>query len=165
MSRAMILFLAVAAIACGPANDHAAATASEPTQVDDQPGAVCGMMVRDQPAPRGQVVHRDGTRQFVCSLGDLLVYLSAPSPHGQVQSVFVEVLEPDGDPLASSNSAHPWVDARAANYVVGVPRRAIMGPPVLAYRDVEDASRVAGAYSGAQVLDFDGLKQWWEDRP
>jgi copper chaperone NosL len=121
--------------------------------------AACGMVVREQPAPRGQVVHRDGTRAFLCSLGDLAQYLRSPSPHGDVTDVFVEVLTPSSDPAQKDTSEQPWVRAADAVYVVGVAREGVMGRPVLAYRSRADAQK-ALAHAGGEIRGFDEMKRW-----
>lgn len=138
----------------------AEARAEGPVAIDDQEGAVCGMLLRDQAAPRAQLVHRDGERAFVCSLGDLLAYLAAPSPHGRAELVLVEVLSPGEDPTRVDTGPHEWLVADQAWYVVGFPRKGIMGPPVLAYGDRDTAERVA-ATAEARVLDFEGLRAWY----
>ena len=123
--------------------------------VAESPGtaecAVCSMVVREQPAPRAQVVHRDGARRFLCSLGDLVQYLRAPSRHGKVEAVFVEVLDSTQDPTRVSAEPRPWVRWEAAHFVVGVARSGVMGVPVLAYRDSDDARRIARAHQARVV--------------
>ena len=148
---------------CGRSDQAETGVSREPVAIDDQAGAVCGMLVRDQSAPRGQVIHRDGERSFLCSIGDLLAYLEVPSPRGRPLEVLVEVMEPDEDPLEAHTGSHPWLPAADAVYVVGIPRRGIMGAPVLVYRDVAAAEQVTAGTS-ARVLGFDELKSWWADR-
>lgn len=120
--------------------------------------AACSMVVREQPAPRGQVVHRDGTRRFVCSLADLAHYLDAPSKHGEARAIFVEVLDPSADPRRVSAAARPWVRAGQAHFVVGVKRPRVMGKPALAYRTRAEAERIASAH-GRRVVDFAALRR------
>jgi len=103
----------------------------------------CGMVVREQPAPRGQLVHRDGTRMFFCSLGDLIQYQQAPSPHGKAKAVFVEVQPASVDVNKVAMLPKPWISAEKAHFVLGVRRRTIMGPPVLAFATAADASAAA----------------------
>jgi len=164
LRRWPLLLALVLAAACGRDEGAASGTAPAPAAIDGQEDAVCGMVVREQPAPRAQVLHADGERAFFCSLGDLLVYLSAPSPHGAVRAVFVEVLDGDGRSLTPQTGPHPWRRADDAVYVVGVARRGIMGAAVLAYADAALAEGVAAAHSGAQVRDFAQLQQWWRAR-
>lgn len=159
----LVLIAALAGLglpACS--NDRGADRSSDlaPVEITDQEGAVCGMLVRDQSAPRAQVVHRDGERSFVCSIGDLMAYLEAPSPHGAPSTVLVEVMEPDEDPAASHPGAHAWVPAEEGVYVVGIERQQIMGAPVLVYRDRASAERVI-AGSAAQALEYGELRRWW----
>jgi copper chaperone NosL len=122
------------------------------------------MLVREQSAPRAQVVRSDGSRFFFCSIGDLLVHLAAPSSHGRTSAVFVEVMAPHEDPSQPHVGTHPWVPAEDAVYVVGIERPGIMGQPVLTYADRSDAERVAARHAGAGVLDLTGLRAWWKAR-
>mgnify|MGYP001825790677 CR=1 FL=1 len=160
--RAWLRVLVLALVACGDATPERAPGAVGPEPIADHAGAVCGMLVRDQSAPRGQVRHRDGERAHLCSIGDLLAYLEAPSPHGRPEDVWVEVMDPEEDPWDVHPEAHPWVLAQDAIYVVGVRRRQIMGPPVLVYRDRPSAERVAG--SEGRVLAYPELVAWWQQR-
>ncbi|MEZ4267743.1 MAG: nitrous oxide reductase accessory protein NosL [Myxococcota bacterium] len=105
--------------------------------------AACGMVVSEQPAPRGQAVHRDGTREFFCSLADMVQYAEIPSPHGALTHTFVEVLDAAADPLETDDAPRTWVEAETAAYVLGVQRKMIMGVPVLAYADAAQATKVA----------------------
>ena len=135
-----------------------------PEAISNQEDAVCGMLVREQSAPRAQVVHRDGTRAFFCSVGDLLAYLEAPSPHGTVIRIYLEVMEPDESPALSHTQAHPWSEAGQASFVVGLKRSSIMGSPVMVYRDPGAAALARADYPDARILDFDGLRTWWRRR-
>jgi len=134
-----------------------------PVAISNQEGAVCGMLVREQSAPRSQVVHRDGERSFVCSVGDLLAYLDAPSPHGTPAQVLVEVLQPTQDPAESHTGDHPWIAAEEGVYVVGIERKRIMGPPVLVYRDRVSAEQVIAGTS-AKIMSWDELGSWWAEQ-
>jgi len=160
-------WLAVLALcaACGSGGDEGTdGAAVRPAPLADQAGAVCGMLVREQPAPRAQVVHGDGARAFLCSIGDLLVHLDAPSPHGREEAVFVEVLDPAEAPGAIGDAPRPWLRAVEAAYVVGVERTGIMGEPVLVYADMATAREVASRHPGARALDLEALTAWWSER-
>jgi len=158
---ALLVISAVVWIGCGPDAGRDLHEDVRPVAIADQEDAVCGMLVREQSAPRAQLVHRDGERAFFCSVGDLLVHLSAPSPHGSATDVFVEVLSADEDPGEAHLGEHPWRPADQVVYVVGVDRPGIMGAPVLAYADAETARRVAERHPGAEVFDLAALKRWW----
>ena len=148
-------------VACGGDQTESRPATLEPVEIADQEGAVCGMLVRDQSAPRGQVIHRNGERAFLCSIGDLLAYLYAPSPHGQPLQVLVEVMDPSEDPNLVHSGPHPWIPAEVGVYVVGISRTQIMGPPVLVYRDRASAEKVVAGTS-AQVLSYSELADWWQ---
>ena len=155
---------ALLAIGCGAAEGPGSDVAHAPVALADQEDAVCGMLVREQSAPRGQVAHRDGSTFFFCSIGDLPVYLGAPSPHGRPEAVFVEGMRPDQDPARPHTGAHPWMPAADAVYVVGVDRPGVMGEPVLAYATRADAKAVVADHPGARILDLEGLRAWWNER-
>jgi nitrous oxide reductase accessory protein NosL len=146
---------------CGPSLDEKAGPSLAPEPIANAEDAVCGMLVREQPAPRAQAVHRDGTRVYFCSLGDLMAHLSAPSPHGKVHAIFVEVLEPDEDPTQVNTQDHEWIVASDAVFVVGVPRTGIMGAPVLVYRDAAEASSTLARWPDTKAMDLSGLRAWW----
>ncbi len=150
-------------LACGVPDPQQTHLSHEAEALAEQECAVCGMLVRDRSAPRGQVVHRDGSRFFLCSVGDLMVHLSSPSPHGRAAGIFVEVMEPEEDPALSLTDRHPWVAAADGFHVVGVERSRIMGRPVLVYSDRRSANAVASRYPGARVVDFAELETWWRD--
>ncbi len=160
LRQAVVLLLLFIAACGGPGGTDGDAT-SKAAPLSDHEDPVCGMFVREQPAPRGQLVHRDGSRFFLCSLGDLLVHLEAPSPHGNVQAVFVEVMKAGENPKTAKTGEHPWVRAEEALYVVGVDRPGIMGEPVLAYASRAEADTAMELHGGEQVLDFNGLRRWW----
>jgi nitrous oxide reductase accessory protein NosL len=160
MRRFFLAALVAFLLGCAGEENPSDAKALDPEAFSDHACAVCGMLVRDQPAPRGQVVHRDGERAFTCSVADLLAYLEAPSPHGAPAAVFVEVLSADAPPLKLQTAPHAWMDAESAGYVVGVDRPGIMGAPVLVYRDLESAEHAATG-PDATRLDFSGLESWW----
>jgi copper chaperone NosL len=162
---AVLVVLALACLsACGESTPAPDGAGDRMPEISSQECAVCGMLVRDQPAPRGVARHRDGTEAFACSVGDLLVYLGAPSPHGRASEVLVEIMEPGVDPALRETHAHAWVSADAAWYVLGVERGGIMGPPVLAYAEHADADAAARGHEEARVVDFAELEAWWRDR-
>ena len=131
--------------AVGPSNREVQAEPMGPHEC-----GACGMVVREQPAPRGQVVHRDGTRQYFCSIGDLIQYISSPSPHGAAEHIFVETLAREAHPEVHDTRPHPWRDAQEAQYVLGVQRSGIMGPPVMVFATRDQAARTSAKFHGQQ---------------
>jgi len=152
--RALRWTICLLALAAAPACDRASHGPSEATAVSAAPigdaeCAACGMVVREQPPPRGQIAYRDGTRRFGCSVGDLAQVLAVPSPHGAPARVFVESLPVGLDPReVAPSTPTTWVDAASAGYVVGVARAGVMGRPVLAYATPADAERAAKLHGG-----------------
>jgi nitrous oxide reductase accessory protein NosL len=115
------------------------------------------MVVREQLPPRVQIVHRDGKRVFLCALSEVDAYLSAPSPHGKAAEVLVEVLPPDEDPTGVDASPRKWVAAKSAHFVLGGPKRRVMGASILAYEDAEAAQKMASQYGGV-VGNFEAVR-------
>ena len=142
--------------ACGGGGEESAAPAIQPADPELASCTLCGMVVREQPIPRAQIVHRDGTRVHLCAASELGTYLAAPSPHGKPAAVYVEVFGPDDDAATAATDPRPWLFAENAHYVVGGPERPVMGQSVLAYRSAEEARRVAAACGGT-ALDWAGL--------
>jgi copper chaperone NosL len=129
--------------------------AAQPLPIGDGACGTCGMIVAQQPAPRAQLVHRDGTRVHLCSMSDLAIYTASPSAHGRPAVIFVEALEPGADPAEASLAPRPWVPVRSAGFVVGIDRAGIMGKPALAYATQGEAEAMARQYGGVAVT--------WED--
>ncbi|CAM2069397.1 Nitrous oxide reductase accessory protein NosL [Sulfidibacter corallicola] len=124
-------------LGCTVAESTAATVEASAEAIGPAECAACGMVVREQPAPRGQVVHRDGTRKHFCAVGDLVIYLEEPSPHGSVTHIFFEYFEPQ-TPIAEMGTApRPWLKADEGAYIIAPDRQGIMGTPVLVYRGVD----------------------------
>ena len=161
--RVVAVFLvAIGLSACSGSS----ATTADPASTAAQPLArqmceVCGMVVDEQPSPRGQLVHRDGTHLHFCSLGDMRIYLSAPSPRGKPVAMHVEDLPTSFDPAATDTVERPWIDATSAHYVVGFERAGIMGKPVATFSDRAAADQVAARVSG-QVVSWEA---WRAQKP
>ena len=113
--------------------------------------AVCGMVVDEQPSPRGQVVFREGEHKFTCSLGDLRAYVQAPNPLGEPARIYVEDVGAEFDLAGSATAARPWIDAGEATYVVGVKRGGVMGVPAVSFRSAREAGVFAEKVSGELV--------------
>ena len=151
------LVLSLSLSACGGGGgEEEAAPAVQPADPELSSCTLCGMVVREQPIPRAQIVHRDGTRIHLCAASELGTYLAAPSPHGKPAAVYVEVFGPEDGPATETTDARPWLVAEKAHFVIGGPERAVMGQSVLAYRSAEEARRAAAACGGT-ALDWAGL--------
>lgn len=155
VARLAALLLAALLIACG--GDEAASDVdTSPAAIAHHECAVCGMVVAEQPAPRGQAVHRDGTHAFACSLGDLRAYLQSPNPRGEPVAVYVESLPAGADPASRVTEAQDWTAASDAFFVPAPDREGIMGEPLLAFAD-RAAAEAAAAQTGTGVVDWEQL--------
>lgn len=112
------------------------------------------MIVREEPSPRAQLVHHDGTHVWFCSVADEVAYASAPSPHGRVEHVWVETSPVDVDPASVDAAPRPWVAVERASFVLGVTRERVMGESVLAFEAETDA-RTAATRLGGRVSSWE----------
>ena len=156
--RTITIFLLLLTLAACDSAATTEAIDTEPVNFDGHECAACGMIVRDQPAPRGQLVHRDGTRHYFCSVSDMLTYLRAPSPHGDAVAIYAEQVDPETEPYAWGNEQLPWVDVTSATYVLGVKNPRIMGKPILVYDAPAAADSVARRLNNGRTVDWTGLK-------
>ncbi len=137
-------FLLLLALGCGTvAQVEPKDIAPEP--IDLAECAVCGMVVGEQPSPRGQLAYRDGTHAHICSIEEVRALAAAPGPRGTPVGVWVEDLPADFDWRNTSTEPLEWIDANAAWFVFGAERSLVMGVPVLTYGDSDEAYRVADA--------------------
>lgn len=146
------------ALSCGSSAPPRAEPEAGPEPIGMAECAVCGMVVREQPAPRGQVLHHDGTRAFACSIGDLRALISMPSPHGSVEQTWVEVLPADLGLDQLGKVEYPWLPADQAHYVAGIERPLVMGVPTLSYATAQGAE-LAAERTGGQRTTWTKLRQ------
>lgn len=157
LGLAFALLLALATGACKESGGGAAAEGPAAAQaIGVAECAACGMVVREQPAPRGQLLHRDGKRVWFCSVGDLAQYLAAPSPHGKPRAVWVEALAADAAPRRPDVGVRPWHLAESLHHVLGIDRPGIMGAPVMSYEDAA-AARAVVERAGGEILPWPEL--------
>jgi nitrous oxide reductase accessory protein NosL len=151
-------FLIGVVAACSPNGDEGGPESLEAVAFTDHECAACGMLVRDQSSPRGQLVHRDGTRGYFCSVSDMITYMEAPSPHGRVRAAFVEAMDPAADPLTFDPAPRPWVPVEEATYVLDVPKERVMGTPILVYSSRPEAEAIADS-TGGNVTGWAGAQK------
>ncbi len=157
--RVLFILALTLTTACSSKQSTTEATTNHKAEAfDDAECAACGMVVREQPSPRAQLVHRDGHRAHFCSMGDLLTYHKAPSSHGKPAAVFVEVMPPEAKASIHDRAALPWAKAANASYVVGFSRPGIMGAPVLVFADTK-AAKTAAIRERGRMVDWAGLRE------
>ena len=159
MKHTIALILILLITACGRAPEMGDSESLTADAIGHATCAACGMVVSEQPAPRGQMIHRDRTRVFFCSLGDMVRYYEAPSPHGQPVAVYVELMDPSTSPTLLSMEPRPWAQGQETAYVLGLPRTGIMGEPIMAYATEAQADQVIRAHGGHLVEWNDLIRQ------
>ncbi len=147
----LLCWALAALVGCDDDAPEATAAAAEAVSFEHHECAACGMIVRDQPAPRGQLVHRDGTRVFFCAISDLVTYVGAPSPHGEPSAIWVETLEADATPDRLTTDEQRWSTAQDASFVVGDFSRPVMGRPVLTFADRSIGASAASRLDGREL--------------
>ena len=157
----LIALLLLGAMSCDGNRQQKAAIDTVAADFDHHECAACGMIVREQPAPRGQLIHRDGERVFFCSAADMLSYVDVPSPHGKPAAIYVETSS--AEPDAPGTAKRPWTDAKTAWYVTGIENPLIMGFPILTYTTRESAQSVASSVTG-QIHDWKGIREFSSKR-
>ncbi len=110
--------------------------------------SICGMYISNQPAPRAQILHRNGEHLFFCSIGDMLTYNQIPSPLGKPVKIWVETLEKEANPLISNIEQHQWIDHKKAYYVTKIVRSMVMGYPVVALQSKSASALMQKQYGG-----------------
>jgi copper chaperone NosL len=143
-----VLIWALLLSGCSGSGGQAAEAPVTAEPLGDHECGACGMIVREEPSPRAQLVHRDGTHVWFCSMTDVVAYMGAPSPHGAVRAVWVESLDVTVDPAADEVAARPWLRAADASYVLGVTRERVMGQAVLSFASEADATASAARLGG-----------------
>ncbi len=118
----------------------------------------CSMYVSEQPGPRAQLIYKAGERRFFCSLGDLLSFLTLPSPHGRPVQIWVEAMPADISPNIHSSDPQPWVKAESARYVTGIERGGVMGMPALSFASSAHAVQFIEQHGG-EINDWRALKR------
>jgi len=126
--------------------------------VETETCSACGMVVREQPSPRGQVVYRDGSREFLCAIDDLVRFLEVPSPKGKPVKIYAEVMPDDHDLADMDTKGQPWVEADKLFFITGIERGGVMGAPALSYKTQEAAQKAARKYNG-KVVTLEQLRQ------
>ena len=149
----LLLFVA---LGCATA-DNAGPIHLEPEPIGLAECAVCGMVVGEQPSPRGQLVYRDGSHAHVCSIEETRALISERGPRGAPVGLWVEDLPPEFDWAAMDTGPSDWIAAKEAYFVFGADRPLVMGVPVLTFGDRDEADRVADslgtrAVSWSEVL-------------
>lgn len=143
-------------IGCGQdaAETVTADTAARAFEADEC--EVCGMILREQPAPRGQIVHRDGTRFYFCAIADMLAYLDVPSRHGAVVATYAEVMPADATAEDIDVSQRPWRLVEDVTFVFGGLERPVMGEPMLTFGSAAEGTAAAERL-GARAVSWSEL--------
>ena len=142
---------------CGTA-DEAISRRAEPEPIGLAECSVCGMVVGEQPAPRGQVAYRDGSHAHVCSIEELRAIVQNPSSKGRPVGMFVEALPVGVEPTSTSNAELPWRSVHDVWFVFGTARPGVMGEPVLVFAERSTANLHATKL-GTQEVSWTALEQ------
>ncbi len=107
--------------------------------------AVDGMLLMEQPGPKGQLLLSDGERLFYCDVRELFEALHDADLSHRILAAYAQPM--DGRPWGSH--ADGWADARELTYVMGSERWGAMGPTLVPFRSVAAAHRFRDTHGGA----------------
>lgn len=139
-------------LACG--GGGGGAVDAVPVGLDHHECGVCGMGLDEQPAPRAQVLYRNGQRRFACSIADLRVLVQTPDPNGTPVAVWVE----EAPDVAVGRDERRWLPAEGAWFVFGVERPEVMGVPALVFDD-HDAAEARAAQLGGHAVPWSSVRE------
>ncbi|MGQ7248614.1 nitrous oxide reductase accessory protein NosL [Halomonas sp. V046] len=149
------LALAAALLAGCDASSSPAALAGPEPITDADICHVCGMLVANQPGPKGEVYlnHDQQARKF-CSTLEMFIFLRQPDNAAQLSHAWVH-------DMGHTDWDHPANDAftraRDAWYVVGHRRRGSMGHTLASFATRADAETFQRTYAG-DLKRFDDIQ-------
>ena len=142
----------VAALLLMSACSHAIpqAVAQEPS--NDTACALDGMMLKDFPGPKAQILYVEGKPDFFCDLMELFSTTLMPEQKRQIAAMFVQDM---GKTDWDHPSAH-WIAAKTAVYVVGSKKLGSMGPTFGSFANAQDAE-IFAKKEGGKIFRFDQI--------
>ncbi|MBV7316973.1 nitrous oxide reductase accessory protein NosL [Shewanella sp. NIFS-20-20] len=153
MKKLLTLLLIPLAVACS--DNQAIADISVASTITEHDRChLCGMMITKYPGPKGQVVIDNGDyNPKFCSSRDMFTFALQPENKRQVTALFVH-------DVGVTDWAHPqdsaFIDAKAAYYVYGTSKKAVMGPAVAPFSSLAAAEAFANEFGG-DVLSFEDI--------
>ncbi|MES2148440.1 MAG: nitrous oxide reductase accessory protein NosL [Pseudomonadota bacterium] len=128
-----------------------------PSVIALEPGAdaACaldGMVLKDFPGPKAQILYAEGRPDYYCDLMELFAVLQAPEQKRKVAAIFVQ-------DMAKADWEHPsghWIAARGALFVVGSKKAGSMGPTFGAFSTREAAAAFV-QLEGGNIVAFDQI--------
>jgi copper chaperone NosL len=140
---------ALSLLALLAACSDAARTVAARDPADDAACALDGMVLKDFPGPKAQIVYQDGQIAVFCSLTELFEVLYSGESKRAIQALYVQDM---GQADWQQPRGH-WIDARKALFVVGSRKMGAMGPTFGAFAQQQDAQAFS-AREGGRVLQF-----------
>lgn len=115
----------------------------------DTASAVDGMLLKDYPGPKGQIIYSDGKTDFFCDTVEMVSAVLTPEQKRPIAAVFTQ-------DMGKTDWRQPvghWIDARTAFYVVGSKKPGGMGSTFGTFSIEKDAQAFAQK-EGGKVLHF-----------
>lgn len=114
--------------------------------------ALDGMILKDYPGPKAQILYAEGKPDFFCDLMELFRVLLMPEQKRQISALYVQ-------DMGKTDWAQPvghWIDAKKAFYVVGSKKAGSMGPTFGTFGNEQDAHTFM-QQEGGRILSFDQI--------
>ena len=127
-----------------PESHHAS---FKPVPIEDgEECAVCGMIIKNFPGPKGEAYVRGAELPLkFCSTRDLFAYTTQPEAESVLEAVFVHDMAstPWEDPTTDA-----FVNGHDAWYVADQPLKGAMGPTLASFKERKDAIDFAERHGG-----------------
>lgn len=148
---------AVMAVMLGACGDPGPADLPLPRELTREAiGHYCGMIVADHKGPKAQIfLRRQEEPVWFSSVRDAVVYTLLPEEPKAIVAIYVSDMAKAVD--FDKPAAGPWIEARAAWFVVESAISGGMGAPEAMPFSSEAAAREFAAKHGGRVVRFDGI--------
>jgi copper chaperone NosL len=114
--------------------------------------ALDGMLLKDFPGPKAQIVYAEGKPDFFCDLMDLFSTVLVPEQKRRVAAMFVQDMGKTGWEHPQGN----WIDAKTAIYVAGSKKLGSMGTTFGSFANMQDAQAFMKT-EGGKIVRFDQI--------
>jgi len=113
-----------------------------------------GMILRDHPGPKGQIIFKNGEPHFFCDTKGLISTLYDPNYKVKIKQAFVQ----DFGNREWGSYKDNWIDVKQAFFVMDSSRFGAMGPTLATFASRTDADNFAKEFGGS-VLAFSELNE------
>ncbi len=111
-----------------------------------------GMLLKDYPGPKGQILYDNGEREFYCDTVELLSIYLRPEQQKRIRALYTQ----DMGKTEWREPHDNWIDATKAYYVRGSDLHGSMGPTFATFSNQSDAEAFIRKHGG-KLLRFEQI--------